>query len=82
MAPTLFTVVQRHDEWHVLKAGAAEPVGRFKSKTDAIDLGRNLALREESAVLRVAAIGGAIQSEQAFGQDPMVLEGASPVSPG
>lgn len=76
MSPTVYSVVQRQDEWHVVKAGSGKPEGRYKSKADAIERGRRLALLEENAVLRVAAVGGAIQSEESFGRDPRILEGA------
>lgn len=71
----VFNVVHRNDEWHVLRGHASDPEGRFKSKSDAIERGRDLAMREESASLRIALTDGSIQSETAFGKDPSELEG-------
>lgn len=72
----VFNVVHRNDEWHVLRGHAAQSEGRFKSKSDAIERGRDLAMREESASLRITLTDGSIQSETAFGKDPSLLEGA------
>lgn len=80
MTPCIvFHIVHRNDEWDVLRGGMSEPVGRFKSKADAVERGRNLALQEEMAVLRVALTDGSIQSESTFGRNPSELEGVSPV---
>lgn len=75
----VFSIVHRNDEWDVLRDGMSEPVGRFRSKTDAVERGRDLAMREEMAVLRVALSDGSIQSECAFGRDPSEMEGLAPV---
>lgn len=73
----VFYVVHRNDEWHVLRGRAPKTEGRFKSKSDAIERGRDLAMREEAASLRIALTDGSIQSETAFGKDPARLEGAA-----
>jgi hypothetical protein len=71
----VYNVVQRNEQWHVLKDGADEPLGRYQDKADAVDRARDLAQREESAILRITAVGGSIQSELAYGSDPMAMEG-------
>lgn len=76
---TVFNIVHRNDEWDVLRDGMSEPVGRFKSKTDAVERGRDLAMREEVAILRVALSDGSIQSESTFGRNPSEMEGQAPV---
>jgi hypothetical protein len=73
----VFNVVQRNDEWHVLRGQASRTEGRYKSKSDAIERGRELAMREESASLRITLTNGSIQSETAYGKDPSELEGAA-----
>ncbi len=73
----VFNVVHRNAEWHVLRGRAPRTEGRYKSKSDAIERGRELAMREESASLRVALTDGSIQSETSFGKDPSELEGAA-----
>jgi hypothetical protein len=78
MTPCIvFHIVHRNDEWDVFRGGMSEPVGRFKHKADAVQRGRDLALREEMAVLRVALTDGSIQSEFAYGRDPSEMEGVS-----
>ena len=71
----VFKIVHRNDEWDVLRGGMSERVGRFQSKADAVERGRELAMREEMAVLRVALTDGSIQSEFAFGRNPAEMEG-------
>lgn len=73
----VYHVVHRNDEWHVLRGQASRTEGRYKSKSDAIERGRELAMREESASLRVSLTDGSIQSETSFGKDPSELEGAA-----
>ena len=75
----VYSIVHRNDEWHILRGSASEPKGRFKSKTDAIERGRDLAMQEEMATLRVAHIDGSILSETTFGKDPSSMEGKIPV---
>lgn len=76
MSPGIvFNIVHRNDEWHVLRGHASEAEGRFKDKSDAIERGRNLAMREESASLRITLTDGSIQSELTFGNNPSQLEG-------
>jgi hypothetical protein len=72
----IYNIVHRNDEWHVLKEGIREPQGRFKSKPDAVEKGRTLAMAEEMARLRVGLTDGSIQSESAFAKDPGAFEGA------
>ena len=80
MTPCIvFNIVHRNDEWDVLRGGMSEPVGRFKSKADAVDRGRELAMREEMAVLRITLTDGSIQSEFTFGHNPSEMEGVAPV---
>lgn len=80
MTPCIvFNIVHRNDEWDVLRGGLSERVGRFQSKADAVERGRNLAMREEMAVLRVALTDGSIQSESTFGRNPAEMEGVAPV---
>jgi hypothetical protein len=74
----VYNIVNRNDEWHVLRGGASEPLARFKSKSDAVDRGRELAMREEAACLRISKIDGSIQSESMFGKDPAIMEGSRP----
>lgn len=76
----VFNIVHRNDEWHVLRGGTAESQGRFKSKSDAIERGRDLAMSEEVATLRITKTDGSIQSESTFGKDPSEIEGVAPVS--
>lgn len=77
MVPCIvFNVVHRNDEWHVLKGASSDPEGRYKSKPDAVEKGRELAMREEFSKLRIGLADGSIQSELAFGKDPVELEGA------
>jgi hypothetical protein len=71
----VFNVVHRNDEWHVIKGGPNSCEGRFKSKLDAIDRARDLAMREEVAEMRIVKMDGSIQSEQTFGKDPHEVEG-------
>ena len=73
----VINVVHRKDEWHVLRGHAAESEGRFKSKSDAVERGRDLAMREDSASLRIGLTDGSIQSEITFGKDPSELEGSA-----
>lgn len=81
MTPCIvFNIVHRNDEWDVLRGGMSEPVGRFQSKADAVERGRELAMREEMAVLRVALTDGSIQSEFTFGQNPSEMEGVAPAA--
>lgn len=75
----MYSIVHRNDEWHILRGGASESEGRFKSKSDAIDRGRELAMREEMATLRIAKTDGSILSETTFGKDPSSIEGKIPV---
>lgn len=70
----IYKVVPRNDEWHVVK-GLNECEGRFKSKLDAVEFARFLAMRESVAELRVAKLDGSIQSEYTFGKDPHEVEG-------
>lgn len=70
----IYKVVPRNDEWHVVK-GRNECEGRFKSKPDAVEFARFLAMRESVAELRVAKLDGSIQSESLFGKDPVDMEG-------
>jgi hypothetical protein len=71
----LYNVVHRHDEWQVLgEDGIAQ--GRYKSKADAVERGRDLAMHEEVGHLRIAKLDGSVQSEFTFGRDPCALEGA------
>lgn len=74
----VFSIVHRNDEWHVLRGHATEPLGRFKSKADAIERGRDLAMREEMATLRVTLSDGSVQSESTFGKDASEIEGVVP----
>ena len=71
----VYSVVHRNDEWHVLKDNDLESQGRFGSKSDAVEFGRDLAMREEQGQLRVAAMDGSVQSESTFGKDPDQIEG-------
>lgn len=73
----VYNIVHRNDEWHVLKDGAAETQGRFKSKPDAIERGKMLAMGEEVGRLRITLTDGSIQSEMSFGSDPIDLEGVA-----
>jgi hypothetical protein len=71
----VYTVVHRNDEWHVLRRPDNVCEGRFKSKSDAVELGRYLAMRENVAELRIGKLDGSIQSEFTFGKDPQQVEG-------
>ena len=71
----IFNVIYRKDEWHVVRARTGETEGRFSSKADAIERGRELAMREEMSQLRVKKMDGSIQSELTFGKDPRLIEG-------
>jgi hypothetical protein len=70
----LYSVIHRNDEWHVMKEDG-QPKGHFKSKSDAVDRGRELAMREEVGQLRIAKLDGSVQSEFTFGRDPRDVEG-------
>jgi hypothetical protein len=72
---TLFNVVHRKEEWHVLKDGSKSSEGHFQHKADAVDRGRELAMREEVGQLRVSNLDGSVQSEMTFGKDPSQIEG-------
>lgn len=74
----VFSIVHRNGEWHVLRGHASEPLGRFKDKADAIGRGRELAMGEDMANLRVALSDGSIQSEFCFGKDASEIEGVVP----
>ena len=73
---TLISIVHRGDEWHVIKDGASAAECRFKSKADAVEKGRELAMREDTAQLRIATVTGAVQSEVTYGNDPWSVEGS------
>jgi hypothetical protein len=75
----VFNIMHRNNEWDVLRDGISEPVGRFKSKMDAVERGRALAMQEEAAILRVALSDGSILSETAFGRNPSEMEGLTSV---
>ena len=81
MKRIIYNVKHRNDEWHVVKktfsAAEGHPAteGRFKSKPDAVDLARFLAMREEVGELRILSVDGSIQSEFLFGKDPYQIEG-------
>jgi hypothetical protein len=69
----LYLVVHRNDEWHVLRD--REPKGHFKSKADAVERGRDLAMSEAVGHLRIAKMDGSVQAEFTFGRDPADVEG-------
>lgn len=71
----IFNVIYRKDEWHVVRARTGATEGRFRSKADAIELGRELAMREQMSQLRIRKMDGSIQSEFTFGKDPRLIEG-------
>ena len=71
----VYNVVHRNDEWHVVKGPENACKGRFKSKVDAVDFGRNLAMHENVGELRIGKLDGSIQSEFTFGKDPQQVEG-------
>lgn len=71
----MYKVVPRNDEWHVVKGAGNECEGRFKNKSDAIEFGRFLAMRESVADLRVVKLDGSVQAEYTFGGNPMEVEG-------
>ncbi len=71
----IYSVVHKNDEWQVVKIGSNECEGHFKSKSDAIERARNLAMREEVGEMRIAKMDGSIQSEVTFGKDPQTVEG-------
>ena len=71
----IYRVLPRNDEWHVVKGSGNACEGRFKSKAEAVDFGRYLAMREEVAELRVLKLDGSIQAEYCFGKDPLEVEG-------
>lgn len=70
-----YNVVHRNDEWRVVKSPEKIVEGRFKNKSDAIQLGRFLAMREEAGELHICQVDGSIQSQFTFGKDPQKLEG-------
>ncbi|GEM_PF-2121672 len=72
---TIYNVVHRNDEWHVVNESDKAVEGRFQSKPDAIGFGRFLAMREEVGELRIRKLDGSIQSEFIFGRDPAAVEG-------
>lgn len=77
MSPCItYSIVHRKDEWHVLKEGTREPQGRFKSKPDAVDKGRTLAMGEDVSRLRIDMADGSIQSETTFAKDMGAWDGA------
>ncbi|MDB5106032.1 MAG: hypothetical protein JWP91_3721 [Fibrobacteres bacterium] len=71
----IYNVVHRNDEWHVVRWPDKACEGRFKSKPDAVDFGRFLAMREDVSELRIRKLDGSIQSEFTFGKDPHQVEG-------
>jgi hypothetical protein len=71
----VYSIVHRNDEWHVTKVNDNATEGRFKNKSDAIDLGRFLAMREEVAILRITQVDGSIQSEILYARNPQTVEG-------
>lgn len=71
----IYNVVHRNDEWHVVKLPGKACEGRFKSKPDAVEFGRFLAMREDVAELRIGKMDGSIQSESTFAKDPHQVEG-------
>jgi Uncharacterized protein conserved in bacteria (DUF2188) len=71
----IYNVVHKHDEWHVVHGGTNFCEGRFKSKADAIDRARDLAMHEEVGEMRIVKMDGSIQSEVTFGRDPQTVEG-------
>ena len=73
---TRHTISSQTDPKRGIGAALNWTEGRFKSKSDAVERGRDLAMREESASLRVGLTDGSIQSETVFGKDPSILEGA------
>jgi hypothetical protein len=70
----LYNVVHRNDEWHVVKEDGV-PQGHYKSKSDAVEKGRELAMREQVGKLRIAKLDGSVQSEFTFANDPREAEG-------
>ncbi|HKP97220.1 MAG TPA: DUF2188 domain-containing protein [Fibrobacteria bacterium] len=75
MQRIIYSVVHKNDEWYVVKSPDQATEGRFKSKPDAVELGRFLAMREEVGELRIGKLDGSIQSEFLFGKDPHQVEG-------
>lgn len=71
----IYKVVPRNDEWHVVKGPGNECEGRYKSKPDAVEFGRFLAMRESVADLRVLKLDGSVQAEYTFGHNPQEVEG-------
>ena len=71
----VYNVVHGNDEWRVVKTPEKVVEGRFKNKTDAIELGRFLAMREEVGELHVRQVDGSIQCQFTFGKDPHKVEG-------
>lgn len=70
----LYNVIHRNDEWCVVKEDGASQ-GHYKSKSDAVDRGRELAMSEDVGRLRIAKLDGSVQSEFTFGCDPRDVEG-------
>lgn len=71
----VYNVVHRNDEWRVVKSPEKVVEGRFKQKSDAIELGRFLAMREEVGELHICQVDGSIQCQFTFGKDPQKVEG-------
>ena len=71
----IYRIVPRNDEWHVVKGSHNECEGRFKSKPEAVEFGRFLAMRESVAELRIAKLDGSIQAEFTYGNNPQEVEG-------
>lgn len=71
----IYNVVHKNDDWHVVNGETRYCEGRFKSKTDAIERARDLAMHAEIAEVRVVKMDGSIQSEVTFGRDPQTVEG-------
>lgn len=71
----VYNVVHRNDEWVVVKSPEKIVEGRYKNKSDAIEFGRFLAMREEVGELHICKVDGSIQSQFTFGKDPQKVEG-------